>query len=469
MKLSLMYPKVSVLIAIIFFLACTKPSDPVDPVIPPSVPPIDTTLKPPPPPAPVVRGLNRWQCEINGKLYSGNVDTSYLAPFVQTNAHPDTNFVVVGTTDAKDANIYFNVRVNRYYYPETSRRNNRFMMSFDTLTSRFAQSDWDYNEDLTMQVDTLRFESVSATFSGKIRLKRTGSDLYDKYYSVTKGKVSATFGQGNSEPKLYSFDATGSPGSSPHHGGYFHTGRMLANTVLLYGMDLNGPSVAPMMIAIRTGGVIKPGVYRSVDGNLHISCLERFIKITDTIGDGVMTIESVIGNVISGTFSGNTIYNNVITNGRFQCRIQDYQPEPDAASRWKMNLDQNTRFELFAGNTTKATLTTFGELTTLTINGNSDNGTSSFKLELTRTQIIPGEYSVNPSMTSGILKTVEFTSAKLTENGWPNNFKLSDQYYVKIDLIDAGKVEGRIFLLTGPYGTINPSKDALKGSFNANF
>jgi hypothetical protein len=450
------------------YLACTKPSDPAEPTGPP---PIDTTTTPPTV-TPAFKGQNRWQCEVDGKLYQGTVDTSFFSFINVTNTHPDTSFIVLGTADDKRSNIYFWVSANRYFHAEASNYNGRFNLIFDTLSSRYAEADKSKQQDIQLKMDTFGVDGVSATFSGKIRLRRAGNVSVDTFYTVTNGKLSAGFGKGKSEPKMFSFNAITTPVSTLAHAGYFHSGQLLANTLVMDGITLDGISYAPFRLAIRTGGTVKTGLYRSRDGDVLISFNERFVWITDQTGDATVNIQTVNGNIVSGIFSGTTQSGNPITEARFQCRIKDYRPQIDAPDRWSMNLDQGLyRYEMFAGNTTSAILSSISGIPTLAIQGESDNGASSFKLMLKcYSGITAGNYEYNNPLSSRLLELVQFSSPIRLAYGSYNNFDLKNiGYYCKIDRIDAVKVEGRILLLNGPNGTIDPANEIVKGKFSARF
>src|ERR1700752_3486130 len=66
-----------------------------------------------PPPAPVDFIVNnRWECDINGVRYSGTVDTSFLQ-FTGLPGSMDTILFCTGTSDNKEANIQFELYINR--------------------------------------------------------------------------------------------------------------------------------------------------------------------------------------------------------------------------------------------------------------------------------------------------------------------------------------------------------------------
>jgi hypothetical protein len=96
-----------------------------------------------------------------------------------------------------------------------------------------------------------------------------------------------------------------------------------------------------------------------------------------------VTISSVEGNIVHGSFSGTGKTGDAIQNGTFTCRISNYHAQQDADTRWSFGAWIDPSFgdySPYAGNVTSAALSEANGIHYLTVNGESDHGASVFKL-----------------------------------------------------------------------------------------
>jgi hypothetical protein len=171
------------------------------------------------------------------------------------------------------------------------------------------------------------------------------------------------------------------------------------------------------------------------------------------VGNVKVTISSVTGNIVTGTFSGVNNTGKGILNGKFSCRVKNYQPQTDSVNKWQFGLDEHIfLYNLYGGNVLNAGLSQNAGRYLLTVNGESDNGSSTFKMVL----------SSNSPLTTGVYQTKDiFNSPGLTIDSlyfrsqtriWNGNttyFSTEDfsQFpaYCRIDAIDANGVTGTLY------------------------
>lgn len=167
-------------------------------------------------------------------------------------------------------------------------------------------------------------------------------------------------------------------------------------------------------------------------------------------GDLRVTIASVSGDVVTGSFSGIN-YDGKSLTGTFNCRVKDYIRQVDLASKWFFGESEIIfGYRLFGGNVLNASLSQNAGRYLLTINGESDNGQSVFKMVLSSTTSIAAGNYVGSFMSPGKhIDSLYFRSPVKIWNG-NDTYLYSDdasQYpvYVSIDAIDQQKVTGTIY------------------------
>lgn len=420
-----------------------------DPVIPDQQPPVDTTVTTPPePPAPDIIVDNKWQCEVNGILYSGTIDTGFQ------DAQFDSLIYCTGTSNDKKANIAFWININRKAHPDgvLSSVSYDAYMNFDTASTAIYTSSPAY--DIKIAVDSFVANKIKGTFSGVL------SNYGGVPPAVRNGKFSFQFGKGDNEPKQMSFIADD---SIP---GYIHYARIESNTLIIDGLPYKNFSFQDRFrLMIHTGGTIKPGTYKSKDGNAGFNFYRPSVNICnvgDTLGDLTVTINSVNNNIVEGTFNGySEVEANPVANGRFRCRVINYKPEADSVNKWKFLEDfyYLSHYSIWGGNVTKSTKSKIGSLYYLTIKGQSNHNASQFKLVIkSLSPIDTGMYENNPHVNN-----VDSLYFKTGDKYFFQYDNFDQRVYCHIDAIDDKKVSGTI-------GQIVPGGELIrKGYFSGTF
>jgi hypothetical protein len=416
---------------------------------------------------------NRWECKIDGVEYSGTVDTSFYQLIHTDDPHPDTVIYCNGTSDDKGANIHFNIIVNRTYSPgpiKSSAYNG--LLALDTVSTRFLIAAGSFNgSEVTYIIDTLSGNKLGATFSGELILPLDIGLNGGSIHSVTDGKFNCEFGVGDSEPKTFSF-ANGASKSA----GYFSSASIISNTLEMDGLTYNNFGYETFKLLVRTGGTIKPGIYKSKNGDVGLQAITPGIDpfyVNDSLGDLTVTINSVNGNVVTGVFSGMNKDSTSISGGKFSCRVRNYVPQVDSVNKWDFSEDEPVfLYRMFGGNILTATKSELSGRSYLSIVGESDNEDSQFQLVISsNSAIAPGIYKTG-SYTNA-LNSLYFKSNTKIWNGNTTYLYADDSYpaYCRIDSIDSQKVVGTL------YGHINISLSSAgktgaeikKGRFRASF
>ncbi len=194
--------------------------------------------------------------------------------------------------------------------------------------------------------------------------------------------------------------------------------------------------------------------------------------VCDSLGNLRVTILSVNGNIVTGTFQGTNYiyglpaYNGVsVSNGKFMCRVKNYQPYVDEINKWKYIEEDmvypNNPFMIYGGNILNAAKTFTGGRYYLTINGESDNLNSKFKLVIaSNSSISTGNYISSYSVSQS-LDTLYITSGSTI---LANYNRFSNNISCQIDSISSSRVVGRF----GQVIIGNPDR-IRQGSFKANF
>ncbi len=439
---------------------------------PPPQPPTDTIPIPPttqPGGNFVIDG--KWQCEIDGKFYSGTVDTSFMWISNPTRSHPDTVVECTGTALDKKANIHFKIFINRKSAQPVSIVTSSGLLLFDTISTKFMVANWHTREQITYRVDTFMSNKMKATFSGTVTVLNQSGVIGQTTHHVTNGKFSCELGKGTSEPKTFTFNNDGAPVS-----GYFCSAKLVSNSLILEGAPYSHNGEQQVKLTIRTGGTIKTGTYENSSGGagFHYYTPSIYpVYVNDSMGDLSVTISSVNGNIIEGSFSGADEYGPKITSGSFRCRVKDYVPQIDSMNKWAFSHDGHLfLFNAYGGNILNATRSQAGSKYFLTVNGESDHGTSRFKIILSSpSPITKGVYQTNHHLNA--VDSLTFASNTKIWNG-NSTYMYADDHggtYCTIDSIDSKNVYGtlsgliRIHTNSGSYfGT-----EIRKGRFRASF
>ena len=394
---------VSLLLSLLIcFLSCSKGTDaPVDPGPDTRV---DSTVTP-------VVADGKWEITIDGKSYSGSVDTSFAQNVFNTNV--DTLIVAAGTSADKKAHILFNIAMNRKAFPVNGV--NLLLNShliFDTSNFNRGTSFINGSPSINYQLDTFNATRVVVRYSGTMT-NRTGLHSFS-------GKLSFELNKGTKEPNTFACQLELSKQS-----GYFMNACFSANTLVLNGTYYRDLAHKSFRLLVKTGGTITPGTYKSSDGDVAIYVVEpgytgNSYYIDDTSGTATVVIESVSGNIVKGSFSGTNWNANRIHSGNFICRVGNYVPQTIAATRWSFGAWVGSPFgfyEAYAGNVVSAVKTSSNGRNYLTINGESDHGKSVFKIVVSSTSpITKGSYILN-GFPNNVLDTLYFKSGVTTWDG----------------------------------------------------
>lgn len=447
--------------------SCTKnppqPVTPVDTLPRDTVPPIDTFSV-----------VNQWQCTIDGTTYSGKIDTSFRQMFFPYQG-ADTLVIATGTSADKKIHIHFKAAMNRQGNPGSGIDYSNSYLVFDTAAyNLYIGRGYSQFGSLKYVVDTFINDNAVISFSGVLLDNENAS------HQVT-GAFSCKMNTGDNDPNKFFCWA-----DSNKKAGYFISSKMNANTLVLEG--INYSDLYPLeqfQLAIKTGGTIRPGTYKSSDGNVGFICyggnFHPYYYVDDSLGNMTASIESVDGNIIHGSFSGTDNTLGKITAGSFTCKVDDYIPEAISENRWSMNMLGNVPFnelyQLFAGNITKAVKTNNNGRNYLTIQGQSDNDASVFKivisseLPLTKGQYKLSEYNANQ------VDSLYFISGMPT---WDNKLvkyiadsetsRFGGDVYVFIDEVDDKHVTGWFYgdMYSNDYGSVFGGY-LHKGTFNTSF
>ncbi len=464
-----------VLFQIVLF-SCTKPGED-HPRVDQSTFPADTSK-------PTVNST--WQCTIDGDNYSGVIDTSFFQMDFVSSVDPDSVIVATGTSADKKAHIHFKLLIDRTKYPSTGTNNSALsFLLFDTAANNILQTNQGFQP---YQVVNYKIDSITGT---NLVVSYSGMLIDAKFQTHTiNGKFSCKLNTGSNEPnKFYCLIDSGK------RAGYFISASLNANTLVMEGleyMNVFPPDIyrKQFRMLVRTGGTIKPGIYKSSDGDVAFTSVvpqpfDLYSVVDDSLGNMSLTIESVTGNVVRGTFSGTDQWPFRIDTGSFVCTVTNYIPQQDAANRWKFGAWIDHAFgdcNFYAGNITSAAKSTTNGRNYLTINGESDHGASMFKVMVSSTSpIIRGLYQLNGGP-DNLLDSLYFKSAVPTWDGtipylysFPGTVSYGNTYCY-IDYIDDTKVTGTFYgilfsnledLIFGP-GT-SGARTIQKASFTANF
>ncbi len=428
-------------------------------------------------PGPVVTG---WQCAVDGKNYSGTVDTTFVQYLTSLSAgHPDTAFYCTGTTTDKGANLHLQFLLNRYPIGATntvSSAYNQLQFAFDTCSEDLLEAFYSSQSAMQCVIDSFDADHLWAHFSGTLSLINLKG--FTSGHTVTNGKLVAAWnsGDGDANTLSYTSDVAVQDGPVPSNDvtGYFHSARLVSNTLVLDGVPMGWSGLDRFRLLVRTGGTIQPGVYHSENGDVGLCHYESAfddLYVTDSAGSLTINITKVTGNTVYGTFSGSNPVANYpgagagIHNGSFAVRVRGYMPAVDSATKWGFGAFLSdwpaTAYHIYGGNVTGVDLAYDGTRYYLNVDGLSDHGMSQFVVQLSSpVPIAVGSYFYqNTRYPSGnSLDAISFASYEVLPwyNGLTTNLApvaYPNPTEVDIDSISdhyvRGEIKGRMMQFTG--------------------
>ena len=412
-------------LVILFLLAfsCSKKD-----VQPTPAPPI-----PAPPPDIVVD--NTWKCEVGGKLYQGSIDTSFYTLDTADLPRRDTNIYIIGSTADGRANIAMKMRINRTAKDWVRMGLGGDYMTFDTASTN-VMTTLEGTIQVPFNTEAFTGKKLKGTFSGELRSYNARNEPITN--AVTNGTISAELGKGSSAPKFMTVSVANSEVAGPIRSAVHRS-----NTLIIDGVAFSGGNT--YQLQVRTGAAIKPGTYRSGDGNVGLLLTVPSIPthyVSDSLGDLSVTIQSVEGNVVTGTISGRsyvigTAGTTAETSGKFRCRVIDYVAASDRSNQWGFSLDNKGQpsFVTAGGNITSASITQGGGRYLLTLKGTSDNGSSVFYLKLASFRAFaPGTYPI-----------ASFTDSCYLSRPDVKFFNSNDKFYFRIDTLTSTRLVGAFY------------------------
>jgi hypothetical protein len=435
-----------------------------------------------------------WQAQVDGVNYSGTIDTSYtLYASSIISGHPDTLFSCTGTSSDKRANVHFQFLINRSPANSTATLNTSFgdeaQMAFDNNSDTVLESFNNSQSAVVFTIDSTTPTHIQAHFSGTLGF--WGPTGLDPHHTITNGKIVAGWHNGDHDANSFSFESAMQPldGSSGTEAvtGYINSAQLVSNTLVLEGTPSSMALLDRFRLSIRTGGTVKSGVYHSEDGDVGFSLYYQggdLLYVDDSTGSMSVTITQITGNTVYGNFSGTNqggggqFPGTPLSAGSFAARIKNYVPEPDSANQWAFGayFDSYTlkSYYLFGGNVTNAVLAETGGRYSLSVNGTTDHGASTFQfLVSSPNPIQKGAYTLQSGPNT--LDVLTFSSIEKTYYGVPivvMPILNPDPAEVIIDSIGAhyvqGEIKGRMAQDFGTGSTINPSL-FQQGRFSATF
>ncbi len=287
----------------------------------------------------------------------------------------------------------------------------------------------------------------------KTSFSATLTDGQGVTHQLTNGKMTCELGKGSGEPKTSTFQS-----GSINMNGYWNSASFKSNSLILEGTGYKSSGRERLKIIVQTGASIKPGDYYSEKQQCLLSVYFPslyFVYICETDNHLKLTIDSVNGSIVKGHYTG-SLYNGNSVNGSFVCRVKDYAPYPDSLNKWVYTDENIASFSsaIYGGNILGANKSFTGNKYQLTINGETDQAFSRFKLSISsNTPIDTGTYSTylnvyppaNRDIDSLYLGSPLKTLLNIGYMGSPF------RYYCHIDSINNSKVSGKFW--NDPAGT----------------
>jgi|GEM_PF-3544407 len=416
----------------------------------------DSTPQPPNPdtsshsiPEPDLTVDNTWQVEINGVLYSGTIDSSYITLYPHPENHYDTTVTFIGTSTDKKANITFYCNINRPHYTSPTTSQLEAGIFFDTCSFPPLYFYSPYS-DIIVSADSVTSKKAKGHFEG------TG----EGGMTVKSGYFSCEFGNGTNEPKFYSISTSGTSTK-----GTIGHAEVIANSLFIDGQPLDSYGDQYYHLQIYTGGTIHPGVYKSRAAEAALRTrAPGFIIDDSSIAEFTVNVNNVDGSIVSGTF------NNATMSGDFRCRVKNYVPELDDLYRWKLTIgDNHDNYQILGGNLHQAQ---FSQVTNqynvvryqLRIIGESDHGNSTFQTTLSSsTPIVPGIYTATTDFHFD--QRIDSMSFRSSKEIWKTETTSNPINFCRIDSIGSNFVYGVFYGIGSNNGAIG--NFLLGGSFRA--
>jgi hypothetical protein len=422
-----------------------------------------------PPPQPTdFTVTNSWECTIDGIPYAGSIDTSFAEYLSRGYGAIDSVIYCTGTSGDKKANIHFRMTIDR------------FASRVDTVHTQFSDSEFDFD---TSSANRLRawanLGDVSVGIEGLNGTKFKGSFrgtavaiLGGGARTVTNGKFSFDIGKGNNEPKFLSCQADNTPIR-----GYVSSANLISNTLILDGLGFYADSTFQLMI--RMGSQLKTGVFQSRGGDVGFQAYRPSIVthfVSDTIGNLKVTITSVSGNIVEGTFSGASQGSSTgsqvnITSGKFKCRVRNYVSQQDSINKWGFSESNDLQYpyHTWGGNIIEAKQFQNGIWYYVLLNGESDNGKSKFTLKLSSTSpISPGIYKTGYNVNN--VDSIYFNCSPM---GFIYYQRSDESFACQIDTISSQRIVGHFYgkvnFATDPNSALIYQPSLRRGYFRANF
>lgn len=369
-----------------------------------------------------------WQCSIDGVPYNGTIDTSFLR--VYNSSRNDSIIYLTGSSADGKANLSMGIELFRTGAARTTLNigSGTSYLALDTGSIRYVKTGNPYFVQFEVEGQTR--SKFKGSFSGQVAY---GGSVR----TVSDGKISLELGKGTATPKFTVFRIGSNSVAGPVVGA-----RHRANSLLLDGFSFSGDTTYKLVV--RTGAAIKPGTYHSTKGEVGLQVWRPSITthhVSDQAGDVSVTIHSISNNVVSGSISGTVaipVGGTVpLSSGSFRCRVANYQPGTDAVDQWRFNADNNGQepFSAVGGNITSASLSQYNGRYFLAVNGTTDGGRSTFRLNLSSiTPFTQQIYTVQSSGDGVYLATPDVNYANANQN-----------FFIRIDSISSQRVVGGFY------------------------
>lgn len=394
-----------------------------------------TTSTPAPPPISDFEVDNMWRCEVNGKLYQGRIDTSFYILDTADLPRRDTNIYIIGSTADGRADITMKMRFNRNAKDWVLMGVGGDFMTFDTASTN-VMTTVEGIVEIPFKTEGFTGKKLRGTFAGSLRSLNDRNEAVTN--AITNGAISVELGKGSGAPKFMSVAVAGNNVTGPIRSAVHRS-----NALIIDGVSFGGDTT--YQVQVRTGAAIKPGSYRSSNGDVGFQLWRPSFfthYVSDSLGDLSVTIQSVEGNIVTGTINGTTFVTGsggtaAVTSGQFKCRVKDYFAGVDGNNQWGFSMDNKGQpsYVTAGGNITDATIRQNGARYVLTLKGTSDNGSSAFSLTLASFQpIAPGTYPISSWTDSCYLST---PSVKY--------FNDNDKAYIRIDTLSSTRLVGAFY------------------------
>jgi hypothetical protein len=389
-----------------------------------------------------------------------------------TNVGNDTTIFFTGTSNDKKRNVLFSVLINRQVSSANALSAN-LSLSFlyiDSASAYYITSPYSSTSSITFKISSFAQGILQGSFSGSI------NSPDGLAHTIINGKINCTTGQGKAAPKFFSFNENAN--TLP---GYIDYARLSANSLIINGTSFSNHAQKFKFI-VRTGGTIKTGVYKSTNGDVGLQVSQQGIftdYVNDSLGNLTINITSVNGDIVSGTFSGTASAqgnnsSNTISNGNFSCQVTGYQPKVDSYNKWSFSEDEPMfNYNIYGGNVVNVSFTDDGPKSYFTLNGESDNGASVFKIKISDYHPITTTLYQTGYYYLAHVDSMFFSSNAKIDSNTSTYFYMYDDYvgYCNIDTLDdhhiVGTLSGKVELSLG--AARFTSTEIKEATFRASF